>query len=377
MLRIAIVGCGKIADAHASQIKRIKGAKIVAAFDSEKLMASQFCKRYAAKGSYDNFDELIDEEKPDIVHITTPPQSHFSLAMKCLKAGCHIYVEKPFTLYTSEARELLKFAESNNLYVTVGHDAQFTHAANRLRALVKENYLGSSPVHMESAYCYDFGDAMYAKALLGDKNHWIRELPGNLLQNVISHGIAKIAEYIESDDPEIIVNAHRSPLLNSIGEKQVTDELRVIINDDNKRTAYFTFSSQIRPSLNQFRIYGRKNGIFMDETKQMVIPNFGGQYKSFGEKFIPSLNYSINYLKNFFVNFKLFLKNQFHFEAGKMNLIQLFYNSISSEADPPIRYSEIIRTTLIMERIFENIVESPAAPKGLDQITEIASTPKA
>lgn len=355
MLKIAIVGCGKIADSHASQIQRIDGAKVVAAFDTEKLMAQQFCERYGVEGSFDDLDELLREARPDVVHITTPPQSHYSLAMKCLDNGCHVYVEKPFTLHTKEARELLAYAEKKQLCVTTGHDAQFTHAANRLRKLVQEGFLGGKPVHMESAYCYNFGDAFYAKALLGDKNHWVRSLPGNLLQNVISHGIAKIAEYIESDDPEVIVHAHRSPLLKSIGETQVTDELRVIINDDEQRTAYFTFSSQIRPSLNQFRIYGPKNGIFLDETKQIIIPYSGRHYKSFGEKFLPSLIFSKNYFKNFFHNFALFLKNDFHFEAGKKHLYENFYKSIKTNSAPPIPYSEIILTSLIMDKIFEQL----------------------
>jgi predicted dehydrogenase len=356
MLKIAIVGCGKIADSHASQIRRIKGAKIVAAFDSEKLMASQFCDRYGVEGSYDDFDELLGTVKPDVVHITTPPQSHYSLAMKCLENGCHVYVEKPFTLYTSEAKELLEKAQSKDLYVTTGHDAQFTHVAERLRKMVTDGYLGGDPVHMESSYCYDLGDAMYAKALLGDKNHWVRNLPGNLLQNVISHGIAKIAEYIESENPEIIVNAHRSPLLKSIGETQVIDELRVIINDNEKRTAYFTFSSQIRPSLNQFRIYGPKNGIFLDETKQILSSLPGNQYKSFGERIIPSLFFSSIFLKNFFTNFLLFLKCDFHFERGKYCLFQKFYQSISSGGPPPIPYREITLTTRIMEAVFKQII---------------------
>ena len=45
------------------------------------------------------------------------------------------------------------------------------------------------------------------------------------------------------------------------GENEIIDELRVMICDEERTTAYFTFSSQIRPSLHQFRIYGAKNGL--------------------------------------------------------------------------------------------------------------------
>ena len=50
---------------------------------------------------------------------------------------------------------------------------------------------------MESYYCYELGNSAYASALLGDNSHWVRRLPGKLLQNIISHGIARIAEYYD------------------------------------------------------------------------------------------------------------------------------------------------------------------------------------
>ena len=41
---------------------------------------------------------MLSDAQPDVVHITTPPESHFEIARLCLAAGCHVYVEKPFTL---------------------------------------------------------------------------------------------------------------------------------------------------------------------------------------------------------------------------------------------------------------------------------------
>ena len=150
MLKVVIVGCGKIADAHASQIKRIAEAEIVAAHDSEELMASQFCDRFSVKNAFCDLDELLEKIQPDVVHVTTPPHSHFPITKKCLENGCHVYVEKPFTLCTDEAKELIELAERKNRKLTVGHDAQFTHVARSLRSQVQNGYLGGRPVHMES-----------------------------------------------------------------------------------------------------------------------------------------------------------------------------------------------------------------------------------
>ena len=103
MLKVAIVGCGKIADAHASQIRRIAGCEIVGVCDKEPLMARQLYERFPIRRYFSEVADLLREARPDVIHITTPPESHYDLARLCLEHGCHVYVEKPFTLYASEA----------------------------------------------------------------------------------------------------------------------------------------------------------------------------------------------------------------------------------------------------------------------------------
>jgi len=179
MLKVAIVGCGKIADAHASQIQKIKGTELVGVCDREPLMAQQLCERFPVKRSFTEVSELVSEVRPDVVHITTPPASHFEIARFCLEQGCHVYVEKPFTLDAKEAQRLVSLANQKGVKLTAGHNDQFGHAARRMRALVQSGYLGGVPVHMESYYCYDLSDPSYARALLADKRHWVRRLPGN------------------------------------------------------------------------------------------------------------------------------------------------------------------------------------------------------
>ena len=140
-----------------------------------------------------------------------------------------------------------------------------------MRTVVQSGFLGDGPVHMESYYCYELGRAGYASALLGDPKHWVRRLPGKLLQNVISHGIARIAEILPGDSPEVVAYGFTSPLLKSMGESEIIDELRVIICDQERVTAYFTFSSQMRPPLHEFRIYGAANGLILDPDQETLI----------------------------------------------------------------------------------------------------------
>jgi len=368
MLRIAIIGCGKIADSHAAQIRRIPECELVGVCDSEELMARQFAERFSVPLAFSDVEEMIKTARPQVVHITTPPQSHYSLARECLMAGLHIYVEKPFTLNTAQADALIRLACERNLKLTVGHDDQFSHAARRLRMLVRHGYLGGDAVHMESVYCYELSDT-YAKALLSDRNHWVRRLPGGLLQNIISHGIARIAEYCTTLEPTVIAHGFVSPFLSGLGEQNIVDELRVIISEGSRCTAYFTFSSQMRPCLHQFRIYGSRNGLLLDEDHQSVVKLPGIRRKSFAEKFVSPASHGLSHIANAARNIGLFLAADFHMKSGLKYLAETFYESVRLNTPPPIPYEEIIRVSRIMDAIFAQIYpKAPGAQVGNDSV---------
>ena len=355
MLKIAIIGCGKIADAHATQILRVGGCEIVGVCDREPLMAQQLYERFPVKRYFTDLAELVSEARPDVMHITTPPESHFDIARFCLQHHCHVYVEKPFTLNLHQAEQLVDLAEEKGLKLTVGHNYQFTHAARRLRALISDGYLGGHPVHMESHYGYDLSDAAYARALLGDTQHWVRRLPGKLLQNIISHGIARIAEFLTGDSIRVIAHGFTSPLLQGIGEKDMVDELRVIISDSERTTAYFTFSSQMRPSLHEFRIYGPKNGLILDHHHETVLRLRGTKFKSYADHFIPPVLFAQQHLRDLLRNVTLFLARDLHLDGGMKVLIERFYRSIREDAPVPIPYREILLTSRIMDTIFDQL----------------------
>lgn len=358
MLKVAIVGCGKIADAHAAQIQRIKDSEIVAACDREPLMAKQLCDRFPIRQHFTDLTELLHTTRPDVVHITTPPEGHFGLTRLCLEHGANVYVEKPFVVHMREARELIEIAENKGLKLTAGHNYQFSPAARRMRSLVRSGYLGGNVVHIESHYGYNLADPSYARALLGDKQHWVRRLPGKLLQNIISHGIARIAEFLTTDDPQIIAYGFASPVLKSIGETEIIDELRVIISEEERTTAYFTFSSQMKPSIHELRVYGSKNGLILDEDHDILLRLRGEKYKSYADKFVPPVQLAKQHLGNLIANLRLFLSNDFHMDSGMKYLMESFYKSIREDLPVPIPYREILLTTRIMGEIFDQLANS-------------------
>jgi len=223
---------------------------------------------------------------------------------------------------------------------------------------------------MESYYCYELSQTgEYARALLGDKNHWVRRLPGQLLHNIISHGIARIAEYLPTDAPRVSAQGFVSPMLANLGETEIVDELRVTIVDNNAVSAYFTFSSQMRPSLHQFRVYGPRAGLLLDQDNETLIRLKGDKFKSYAEHFLAPAGLAKQYLENSARNVRTFLSNDFHMKSGMKYLIETFYRSITQGAEVPIPYREIILTARIMDDIFGQLRRvASAAPRTEVQV---------
>jgi predicted dehydrogenase len=357
MLRVTIVGCGKIADQHVHAIGRIPDCSIAAVCDKEPLMARQLAERFKIPGVFSNAQEMLTVVSPDVVHITTPPRSHFSLAKQCLESGSHVYLEKPFTITAEEAESLIRMAERRDLKITAGHNLQFTPETLKMRQLLEQGFLGGKPVHLESHFSYDLSDTTYVGALLGNRQHWVRQLPGQLLHNIISHGIAKLAEFLDDDLIEIVGTARQSEQLRNLGAPEVLDELRVLIRDKSGTTAFFCFSTQVK-GLNQLRIYGPTGSITADIVAGTVVRTSNRSYKSYLTYFIPPLRNAREHFQNASRNVANFARRRLYQDFGMKELIERFYNSIRVAGPLPIPYREIILTARIMDEIFAQVYGS-------------------
>jgi predicted dehydrogenase len=362
MLKIAIVGCGKIADQHVQAIRRIPDCAIVSVCDRELLMAKQLAERFGIPQSFSDVPEMLRTSAPDVVHITAPPQSHFTLATQCLNAGAHVYLEKPFTVTADEAESVVQLATDRHLKLTAGHNLQFTPEMLRMRDLLRQGFLGGAPVHLESYFSYDLGDRSYVGALLGNQRHWVRQLPGQLLHNLLSHGIAKLAEFLDDDLVEITAMADQSPQLRKLDAAgEILDELRVLIRDKNGVSAFFCFSTQIKPGLNQLRIYGPANSMTVDHTTGSLIRNRTRPAKSYLAYVLPPLQSAREHLRNAKQNTVDFLRRRLYQDFGMKELVERFYNSVRTSGEPPIPYHQIILTARIMDEIFAQIYAAKGA----------------
>jgi predicted dehydrogenase len=366
VIRVAIIGCGKIADQHVHAIRRIPGSTVVAACDRELLMARQLAERFRIEGCFDDVGQMLRQAAPDVVHITTPPQSHYQIGRQCLEAGSHAYIEKPFTVNAGEASALVELAQQRGLCVTAGHNYQFTAEMMAMRRLVEQGFLGGAPLHLESHWSYDLGDASYVAPMLGNPDHWVRRLPGQLFHNIISHGVARLAEFLSGDTVEVIVSTHQSARLRSLGGQEVHDEMRAMLRDARGTTASFSFSTQIKPGLNQFRVNGPAGSISVDLTSGSVVRHVGKSYKSYLTFLVPPLNSAREHLANAGRNALGILRWRLHQDSGMKELIERFHRSIADKGPPPIAYREIVLTARIMDAMF--------APQRRDEPRPVAAT---
>lgn len=354
MLRVAIIGCGKIADQHILATQRVPDCTVVALCDRELLMAKQLGERFKISACFSDAEEMLRASKPDVVHITTPPLGHFSLGKLCLHAGSHVYLEKPFTITAEEAGMLIQLAESRNLKLTAGHNYQFTPEMLTMRQLVEKGFLGGNPVHLESYWPYDLSDATYAAPLLGNRSHWVRQLPGQLLHNIISHGIARLSEFM-GDNVNVVARAYQSERLRSLGSSEVLDELRVLLRDERGTTGFFCFSSQIKPGLNQLRVCGPANSLVVDLASGSLLRLRNRSFKSYLTFFLPPIIQGVEHFRNARTNISNFLRRRLYQDAGMKELIERFYHSIRTGSPPPLAYREILLTARIMDKIFAQI----------------------
>lgn len=91
-LRVALVGLGEMGHHHLRGVGRLTGSRVVAIVDPRRHRRQGV---HAAVEWFDEADSMLTAGRPDIVHIVTPPSSHYALALRSVERGAHVFVEKP------------------------------------------------------------------------------------------------------------------------------------------------------------------------------------------------------------------------------------------------------------------------------------------
>lgn len=341
--RVALLGCGQIADAHLKELAKIPAVRVIATCDMHLDLAKQAALRFGVPRFYDDYAAMLAAEHPDVVHIATPAQSHALLAIEMLKAGANVYVEKPLALDEPEVRDILATAHAHQRVVCAGHDQLFDPCWLEARRRVDGGEIGTVS-HIESILGYPLS-GQFGSAVRADAGHWVRRLPGGLFQNTISHPLYRITEFLGDERPEIFAHWWAKPGFDFPTEMFV--HLR-----GQPVTGQLTFSTTIA-NQRVTRIYGSLGTLEVDLDAQSVIrhtpPKMPGAFGKIDSPWRQKREAG-KALKR---NIRRFIKSDIHYFAGMRTLFEKFYSAVGAPGQPwPISAEEMLRVTRIMDMTF-------------------------
>jgi predicted dehydrogenase len=343
-LKIALIGCGQIADAHLQELRKIPGAEPVAVCDRYIDLAEQAALRFGVPGVYSDLGQMLEAVRPDVLHITTPPHTHCGLALQAMAAGAHVYVEKPFTVDAVEADRILDAATTHKRLVCVGHDHLFDPVWLDCRALYESGALGRV-VHVDSIQGYDLGGP-FGKALVSEPDHWVHRLPGGLFQNVMSHALYRITDFMPDERPELWAT-----WFGSSSAMSSPTEMRVMMRGADM-TAHLMFSSVMRPVQRVARIYGTRASVEVDLDGRTLRSYRALRMPGPFAKIEAPFRHLREAGRTLGRSLRSFARNEIHYFSGMNRLFTLFYKAIREGGELPTPSHEIRRLTAIMDRIF-------------------------
>jgi len=141
MIRVALLGIGKMGLSHCAIVNTHPDVNLVAVCDTSDYLLSVFAK-YTGINIYRDYRKLLETEALDAVIVATPSRYHAEMVGSALRKGLHVFCEKPFCLDVDEGLELAKLAEERSLVNQVGYHYRFVGAFLELKRLLDARVLG-------------------------------------------------------------------------------------------------------------------------------------------------------------------------------------------------------------------------------------------
>jgi predicted dehydrogenase len=143
MNKLAMVGIGNWGKNHLRTFVSLLGENRVIACDTDTGRLERAQAQYPRLETTTQIGDVLSDSSIDAVVIATPVVTHYDLAKAALSAGKHVLVEKPITLRSSEAEELIALSEHEEKILMVDHFLEYHPAVTALKRLVKEGTLGN------------------------------------------------------------------------------------------------------------------------------------------------------------------------------------------------------------------------------------------
>lgn len=121
VIKVLVVGCGNMGASHARAYHKMPEFEIVGLVSRGPESRQRLSKELGGLPEYDNFEKALEATKPDAVSINTYPDTHAAYVMKSLKAGAHVFVEKPLANTVEECEAIVKTAQETGKKLLIGY----------------------------------------------------------------------------------------------------------------------------------------------------------------------------------------------------------------------------------------------------------------
>jgi len=195
--RVALVGCGRIADVHVAALREAKQV-VAACCDLNPSVAAAFARRHGVVRSFDDLEAMLAEIRPDAVHLLTPPASHRALIEACARHHAHVYVEKPLASSEADACAIVECAKAAGIRVCPGHNRLFDPQFTELKARVDAGEIGRVlSVRAEQGFGYE-GVAR------GATIPWSYTYDWGIYENLVPHALYLVTAFLaEPGAPQV------------------------------------------------------------------------------------------------------------------------------------------------------------------------------
>jgi len=325
--RVAIVGCGFIADSHIRAWKNV-GARIVAVCDKNVSVAKSKARKCGIPHYYGDLFQMIKEEKIDVASICTPPRVRLDVVKPLMENNVHTVIEKPFAMYVGEAEEMIKLKNEYKVKLTVVHNWLFSHIMKKtLRSLEREEIGDLLGFEIDMLHTKD--DPMVA-----NPSHWCHSIQAGRFGENLPHPI-----YITRAILGGVKVRHISGSKLGNYPWMPIDELHVLLEDDIGRSAsiYISFNT-VRPETT-LKIFGTAGVLEVNLSNNVLVKK---QYRE-----IRSMNVIIDNLRfmkdiiisSFSIGRALITKQ---YQGMHTEFIKDFVRSLKNNVDPPVTAEEAL-----------------------------------
>lgn len=140
VVKVGIVGCGRVANRFVPESEFVNGVKVVGVYDLDEEKAKRFAEEKGIPHVYKIFDQMLPDV--DAVYVATPHLAHYEYVRRGIEAGKHVLCETPFVLNGKEAKELYHIAEEKGVILMEANKTAHCPAFNHLMVMIKSGLIG-------------------------------------------------------------------------------------------------------------------------------------------------------------------------------------------------------------------------------------------